>query len=122
MKFYYLALSIALTLTLSACSLKEPITPQYESYIGLWESDTYVIEIYANGGGIFDSNRLWDPSRIEGRVRFKEDRIVFISMRDDQGGRRALSIDTPPSERVDPISGETIHYMVLEGVELIKIR
>lgn len=119
MKIFPLVFCITLILILSACALKEPITPQYESYIGHWESDTYVIDILANGGGIFDSNQFWDPSRIEGRVKFKDGRIIFLGM-DEDGGRKALTIDIPPTERINPTNGQRITFMVLEGVELIK--
>lgn len=115
-----LLLPVLFSLLLSGCVLKEPIAPEYEAYIGNWESQVYVIQILPNGGAIFDSNQLWDPSRIEGRVKFKDNRIIFIGTSDDDGGRRGLDIDLPPSTRIDSLSGETIHYMVLNAVELIR--
>lgn len=102
----------------TACELKTPIEPLYEAYIGQWESDVYVIEILPNGGATFDSNQRWDNPRIEGSVKFKEDKIIFLGL-DEDGGRKSLRIDREPALHFDPVLGEVMR-MTLDGVELIR--
>ncbi len=117
MSIKYLSL-FGLVLLLSACDLKTPIEPLYEAYIGRWDSEVYVIEILPNGGATIDVNTRWNESRIEGTVRFKEEKIVFVGL-DEDGGRIGLRIDRSPALQYDPVLGE-ITQMTLEGVVLIK--
>ena len=109
---------ILLFFSLSACNLQEPIEPQHFDYIGLWESDVIVVEIFENGGARFNSNRNRDPNNIFGRVRFRNNKLIITG----EGGRCPLRIDQAPTEAFDQLTGEPFFYMILDDIELIRIR
>jgi hypothetical protein len=120
MKNLHFPLFISLILFLTACSLQKPIPPEFEAYIGEWQSDTYVIEIFQNGAATFNSNenRLGRPRRVDGRVRIDEERVRIIGQDEDGGERIRLRIDTPPTTATDSVTGLEYQYMVLDGDEL----
>ncbi len=90
---------------------QEPVDPVYYEYLGLWESRHWRIELYQNGSGVFNSNKLPFQRNIEGRVRINDNKIRIIG--DDD--RKVLRIDTPPTVEVDPVTGAEYTYMVLDG-------
>jgi hypothetical protein len=94
-----------------ASGCQEAVDPVYYEYLGLWESSHWRIELYQNGSGLFDSNKWPFQRHIEGWVRINDRKIRIIGEND----RKVLTIDTPPTVEVDPVTGVEYTYMVLDG-------
>lgn len=103
---------------LMSCDLQEPIDPVFYDYLGLWESDRWMIEIFQNGSANFDSNRVWEEDIVQGRIHINGRRLKIVG----EEGRCILHIDEAPTDVYDAQDNFLYTYMVLEGKELIRTR
>lgn len=109
MKKLSILLSVSLLLTLGGC--QKELEEENFAFRGDWDSPTYALQIYQNGSGVCNSNKLGVPLVCEGRVKIRNNKLIFTSTKDDSSmPRKKFDIDQRPT--VDR-SGAT--YMVLDG-------
>lgn len=114
----YVYLLVALLFSVSACSnLQEAIDIDDYDFLGIWDSDVYVLEIYQNGRGVYNTNQNRAVTHVEGRVIITNSELKFRG----EGGNVSLFIDERPYQVTDPGTGAQTTRMIIEGVELIRI-